>query len=69
MIDNSPNTAGAAAFGTKACWNPRSRGRNKPANGTDQAAQAEDDAGFDAGILPPSIARESPLVRPLKMSA
>lgn len=36
----------------------RSRGRNKPANGTDQAAQAEDDAGFDAGILPPSIARD-----------
>jgi hypothetical protein len=46
---------------------PRSRGRNRPANdaGVDAAADAvseagtaDEDAGFDPGILPPSIARE-----------
>ena len=40
---------------------PRSRGRNRPANDADLGAEAEaagDDAGFDPGILPPSIARD-----------
>jgi hypothetical protein len=41
----------------------RSRGRNRPANdaGAESAAEArtaDDDAGFDPGILPPSIARD-----------
>jgi hypothetical protein len=39
---------------------PRSRGRGRPANDADAAdpEQADEDAGFDPGILPPSIARE-----------
>jgi len=36
----------------------RPRGRNRPANGTEQAAQPDESSGFDAGILPPSIARD-----------
>jgi hypothetical protein len=38
---------------------PRSRGRDRPANDADtQSAAAGEDGAFDAGILPPSIARE-----------
>ena len=35
----------------------RSRGRNRPANGTEAADQGEE-AGFDAAVLPPSISRD-----------
>jgi hypothetical protein len=41
---------------------PRSRGRNRPANdaepGVAAAREDDEDSGFDAGILPPSIARD-----------
>ena len=42
---------------------PRSRGRSRPANDADagsgaEAGAAEEDAVFDPGILPPSIARD-----------
>ena len=41
---------------------PRSRGRNRPANDAGPAevepAAAVEEPGFDAGILPPAIARE-----------
>jgi hypothetical protein len=39
---------------------PRSRGRGRPANdaGPAEAETADEDVGFDPGILPPSIARE-----------
>ena len=39
---------------------PRSRGRNRPANGpaSREPEQDAEESGFDAGILPPSIARD-----------
>jgi hypothetical protein len=40
---------------------PRSRGRGRPANGAapaNDAAEAESESGFDAAVLPPSIARD-----------
>src|SRR5690606_23928721 len=38
----------------------RSRSRNRPANGSEPAAEAEaeENGAIDAGILPPSIARD-----------
>jgi len=38
---------------------PRSRGRGRPANGTGDKESAGEEGGFDAAVLPPSIARES----------
>jgi len=37
---------------------PRSRGRSRPANDSGPAEPAAEEPGFDAGILPPAIARE-----------
>jgi hypothetical protein len=46
----------------------RSRGRAAPANDEARNGEArdDDDAGFDAGILPPSIAREDKPPRPAR---
>lgn len=50
---------------------PRSRGRATPANDEARNGEArdDDDAGFDAGILPPSIAREDAPPRPTRTRA
>lgn len=42
----------------------RSRGRGRPAN--DAAEGGEEEAGFDAAVLPPSIAREEEAPRPAR---
>jgi len=36
----------------------RSRNRNRPTNGAEPAAEADENGAIDAGILPPSIARD-----------
>jgi hypothetical protein len=45
----------------------RGRGRSRPAN--DAADEVSEDAGFDPGLLPPSIAREEEAPRPARTRA
>jgi len=55
--DDNPFTRDTRGRGPR----PRGRGRSQPANDAgpaEEAATAAEEPGFDAGILPPSIARE-----------